>query len=120
MKTAVIILGHGSKNLQDDMAIRQIVSAMKESGGADIVEYAYLQYSQPSPGVTVERCVQQGADTIVVVPFFLQAGTHVRRDIPALLNEMKQKHLHLDIRATDYVGAHPLMNEIVKDLINKK
>jgi sirohydrochlorin ferrochelatase len=119
MKTAVIILGHGSRGYGNDAQVKRIAAAIRESMNCDIVEYAYLQYVQPTPEEAVERCVQQGAKKIVIVPYFMQAGVHVTRDIPALLEKAKQKHPTLDIRVTDYVGAHPLMEQIVADLIRK-
>jgi sirohydrochlorin ferrochelatase len=119
MKTAVIILGHGSKRYVNDTQVKRIVAAIRESMSCDIVEYAYLQYVQPTPEEAVERCVQQGAKKIVIVPFFMQAGVHVTKDIPALLEKEKQKHPTLDIRVTDYVGTHSLMEQIVADLIRK-
>lgn len=119
MKTAVIILGHGSRGYGNDAQVKRIVAAIRESMSCDIVEYAYLQYVQPTPEEAVERCVQQGAQKIVIVPFFMQAGVHVTKDIPALLEKEKQRHPTLDIRVTDYVGTHSLMEQIVADLIRK-
>jgi sirohydrochlorin ferrochelatase len=119
MKTAVIILGHGSRGNGSDAALKHIVAAIRESVSNNIVEYAYLQYVQPTPEEALDRCVQQGANKILIVPYFMQAGVHVTKDIPALLEKARQKHPTLDIRVTDYVGAHPLMEQIVADLIRK-
>ena len=119
MKTAIIILGHGSRGDGNDAAIKRIVAAIREGAGGDIVEFAYLQYAQPTPEEAVERCVEQGAKKIVIVPFFMQSGVHVTKDIPAFLEKAQQKHPALDITVTDFVGAHPLMEQVVADLINK-
>ncbi len=119
MKTAVIILGHGSRGGGNDAAVKRIVAATRESVSSDIVEYAYLQYTQPTPEEAVDRCIQQGAKKIVIVPYFMQAGVHVTRDIPALIEKMKKRHPTVDIGVTDYIGAHPLMEQIVADLIRK-
>ncbi len=119
MKTAVIILGHGSRGGGDDAAVKRIFEAVRESLSGDIVEYAYLQYAQPTPEEALKRCVQQGAKKIVIVPFFMQAGVHVTRDIPAFIEKAKKQHPTVDIGVTDYVGTHPLMEQIVADLIRK-
>jgi len=101
--------------------MRQSSGLLRQSDrvSRDIVEYAYLQYAQPTPEEAVERCVQQGAKKIVIIPYFMQAGVHVTKDIPAFLEKVKQKHPTLDVRVTDLVGAHPLMEQIVADLIGK-
>ena len=119
VKTAVIILGHGSRSDGNDAAIKRIVAAMRERASGDIVENAYLQYAQPTPEEALGRCIQQGAKIIVIVPYFMQSGVHVTKDIPAFLEKAKQKHPTVDIRVTEYVGAHPLMEQIVADLIGK-
>jgi sirohydrochlorin ferrochelatase len=91
---------------------------MKKSG-SDIVEHAFLQYVPPAPQEALERCVRQNAGRIVIVPFFLQAGAHVTRDIPALVDEARKAYPGIEIIVTDYVGAHPLMAKIVTELAEK-
>jgi sirohydrochlorin ferrochelatase len=119
MKTAVMIIGHGSRDTGGDSAVKRIVEAIKTSSSSEIVEYAFLQYVQPTPDEALDRCIRQGATKIVIVPFFMQPGVHVTRDIPAFLEKAKKQHPAMDIRVTDYVGAHPLMQRIVIDLVGK-
>lgn len=117
MKKAIIIVGHGSRDGGNDTALKRMAEELQRSG-AEIIEYAYLQYAQPTVDAALEQCIRQGAKEIVVVPFFMQAGAHVTRDIPGLLNKARSQHPDCAIRATDYVGAHPLMKRIVMDLAN--
>ncbi len=118
MKTAVIILGHGSRSNEADQAIRRVVEEVKKAGAyAHHVEHAFLQYIPPTPQDALERCARQKADRIVVVPFFLQAGAHVTRDIPELIEKARKQHPGIDIIVTEYVGAHPMMAKIVVDLV---
>jgi sirohydrochlorin ferrochelatase len=119
MKTAVIILGHGSRGNGNDAAIKRVVEAIKMSRSREIVEYAFLQYVQPTPDEALDRCIKQGAKEIVIVPFFMQAGAHVTKDIPDFLYKSRTQHPECIIRSTDYVGAHPLMTQIVMDLLGK-
>ena len=119
MRTAVIILGHGSRSTGSDTAVQAIVAAMRKSG-SDIVEHAFLQYVPPTPQEALERCAQQNADRIVIVPFFLQAGAHVMRDIPELVEEARKQYPAVEIVVTDYVGAHPLMARVVEEMIKKQ
>lgn len=120
MRTAVIILGHGSRNTGADEAIRKAVDGVRRAGVYAAVEHAFLQYVSPTPQDALERCVGQRAERIVIVPFFLQAGAHVTRDIPALIAEARKAHPGIEIVVTDYVGAHPLMAKIVEELVKKQ
>lgn len=118
MKRAVIILGHGSRDGGNDTALKRIVEELRRCGG-EIIEYAFLQYAQPTADAALDRCIAQGAKEIVIVPFFMQAGAHVTRDIPDFLNRVRARHPECDIHSTDYVGAHPMMTQIVMDLVGK-
>ncbi len=119
MKTAVIILGHGSKNRGADETVRRIAAEVKKLGGYEIVEYAFLQYVRPTPHDALENCALQKAERIVIVPFFMQSGAHVTKNIPELVGKARKRHPGVDIVVTDYAGAHPLMAKIVKDLVKE-
>jgi sirohydrochlorin ferrochelatase len=119
VRTAVIILGHGSRSKNADTAIRAVVDGMKRAGEFAVVEHAFLQYVPPTPQVVIERCVGQDVDRIVIVPFFLQAGAHVTRDIPELIEKARKQHPDIEIMVTDYVGAHPLIAKVVEELVKK-
>jgi sirohydrochlorin ferrochelatase len=120
MKKAVIILGHGSRSGGNDPTLKRIAEELQRSAGETIIEYAFLQYAQPSADVALDRCIKQGAKKIVIIPFFMQAGGHVTRDIPAFLDKARSQHPECDIRSTNYVGVHPLMSRIVMDLLDKE
>jgi sirohydrochlorin ferrochelatase len=120
VKTAILILGHGSKNMSSDDAFRRIADEVKQLGGYDIVEHAFLQYAAPTPQDALKQCIRQKADRIVIVPFFMQAGTHVTRDIPELIRRAAVQYPGISIVVTDYVGTHPLLSKIVLDLVQKK
>ena len=120
MKTAVIILGHGSRSRNADTAIRAVADGIKRDGEFAVVEHAFLQYVPPTPHEVIERCVGQNVDRIVIVPFFLQAGAHVTRDIPELVEKARKQHPKIEIIVTDYVGAHPLMAKVVEKLVGKR
>ena len=120
MRTAVIILGHGSRNAGADEAIRKVVDGVKQTGSFAVVEHAFLQYVPPTPHEVIERCAGQNVDRVVIVPFFLQAGAHVTRDIPELVEKARKQHPKIEIIVTDYVGAHPLMAKVVEELVGKR
>jgi sirohydrochlorin ferrochelatase len=119
MKTAVIILGHGSRSGGADETIKRVAAKIKKSVGHEIVEYAFLQYVQPAPQEALEYCIRQRAKKIVIVPFFMQPGAHVTKDIPAFIKKARKEHPDIDIVSTDIVGSHPLMEKIVEDLVEK-
>ena len=119
MKTAVIVLSHGTKTEGAGDPGQRIIAQVKKRGGHEIVEQAFLQHTLPALMETIESCARKNAERIVIVPYFMQPGAHVTRDIPALIEQARKKHPGIEILMTDFVGSHPLMAEIVMDLVQR-
>jgi sirohydrochlorin ferrochelatase len=119
MKTAIIVLGHGSKRQESGAPVTELTTALKSAGCFEIVEHAFLQYAAPTIEDAVGSCRRQGAGKIVIVPFFVQPGAHVMKDIPDKLEKLKRCYPNVVFTVTDYVGAHPMMLDIVADLARK-
>lgn len=119
VKTAVIILFHGSRAEGAGDVVRRITSEVRQRGGYDLVEEAFLRHAKPTLMDAIQRCVELQAEKIVIVPFFLQLGTHVTADIPGMVEEARKRYPQTTIDAADAVGLHPLMADIVLDLVEK-
>ena len=77
--TAIILLGHGSRRVEANRALETVAQDLRDLLGGVWVEPAFLQMAPPSLSTAVGDCVQAGADRIVVQPFFLFPGAHVRQ-----------------------------------------
>lgn len=119
MKTAVIILFHGSRSERAGAAVEDIISSVRARGGYDLVERAFLQHAAPDLPSAIERVAAQGVQRIVVVPYFMQTGTHVTADVPDVVREVRKLRPGIEIVVTPAVGTHELMAEIVVDLVRK-
>jgi len=117
VKTAVIILFHGSKAEGASDVVQRITSQVRQRGGYDLVEAAFLQHAKPTLLNASQRCVELQAKKIVVVPFFVQMGTHVKADIPRLVAELRHGNPEIKIVLTEPIGSHPLLVDVVLDLV---
>ena len=116
MKRAVIILFHGSRAEGSGELVHRIITEVRRRGHFGIVAEAFLQNATPGLRESVSFCIQQHAEKIVVVPFFLQLGTHVTADIPLLVDEIRHGNPEIEIALTEPVGAHPLLVDVILDL----
>ncbi len=119
VKTAVIILGHGSKRQGAGDPLAGLATAVRNGHGVEIVEHAFLQYVPPSLPEMVAQCVDRGAERVVIVPFFVLPGAHVIKDIPEIVEQLRRQYPGTVFAVTDHVGGHPLMAQIVADLVGK-
>src|SRR5262249_21152514 len=80
--TALLLIAHGSRHPEANDDLRHVAAALRQRGHA-VVEAAFLELADPNIDAAGERCVAQGAEIVVLVPYFLAAGVHVRRDLTA-------------------------------------
>lgn len=113
--TGVIVVDHGSRLPDANEFLVPVIDALR-AGGHAIVEAAHLEIATPGIAAAFESCVTQGAEHIVVCPFFLLPGRHVTEDIPAQVAVCAADH---DVTAviTEPVGVHPEIAEVVAALV---
>jgi len=115
-KRAVLIVGHGSRLKGSQKSIEQLVNRLKDDRRFPIVYGAYLSYRLPSIPAAVDRCVREGADEILILPYFLSIGSHVKSDIPRLVSLAQKKYgQKTKIRLSPYLGYHEKIVAVVKE-----
>jgi sirohydrochlorin cobaltochelatase len=108
MPDAIVLFAHGARDPAWARPFEAIAGFMRERDPATPVVLAYLELMQPRLAEAVAGLVEQGARRVRVVPLFLGAGGHVRRDLPELLDTIRAAHagLHpgLQLDATPAIG----------------
>ena len=62
MKTAILLIGHGSRAPEANEAMYQVAATLKDSQNGGIIECAFLEISQPDIGTGLSNCRQAGAE----------------------------------------------------------
>jgi sirohydrochlorin ferrochelatase len=119
VKTGVVVLFHGSSTEGSGDMAQRIVNDVTTRGKFDVVEKAFLQYGMPDFHEAIAKCVHHKATNIIIVPFFLQTGVHVTKDIPDHVDRVKRRWPDLKVSVTDAVGSHRLMVDVVLSLIGE-
>ena len=88
------------------------------AGGSDggIVELCRMSGRGTPFGEAFERCVRQGAKEIIVIPYFLHFGVHLRQDIPEMLREAVAKHPEVRL----VLGRHLGYDDALVALVEKR
>lgn len=115
MKTALIVFAHGSTVESANQSVRNVVAEMAQLGDFQLVETAFLEGGRPDLAGAVDLLSNQGADRICVVPYFLTSGTHLKRDLPKLVDACKTAHPHLDFLVSPPLDGHPSLARILID-----
>ena len=59
---------------------------------------------QPDLDTAVDGLVADGCGRVTVVPIFFGVGSHLRRDLPALIDALRVRHPAIDIAVADAAG----------------
>ena len=114
---AIILVDHGSRRDESNEMLVDVVREFAAATGWPIVEPAHMELAEPSIATAFERCVERGATTVVLFPYFLSPGRHWNDDIPRLAAEAARNHPGIRFLVTAPFGLHPLMAKVIDERI---
>ena len=104
---ALLLAAHGSRRAAANAEVARLAERLAAAAGDawPLVRHAFLELAEPDLPTGLDACAAAGAGAIVVVPYFLAAGRHVREDLPALVAAARRRHPGIDIRLRPHLGA---------------
>ena len=93
MTRGILLFAHGARDPRWAEPFDDVARRVRQRDPALSVQLAFLEFMTPSLREAGQALAESGCTRVDVVPLFLGAGGHVRKDLPALL--------------TDLAGAYP-------------
>ena len=90
------------------MALADLIRAKTDRA----VEPCFLELTRPTIAEGLERLVERGAERITIAPLLLFAAGHAKRDIPAEVAEVVNRHPNLQIDQLPALESHELLLEL--------
>lgn len=115
-KPAIILLGHGSRVRQAGDDMEKIATALRDRYGYPHVACCFMSRLGPHVPETLHSLVAAGETNILVIPYFLHSGLHLRLDIPELLQREAQQYPGVRIR----LGAHLGYDHALVSLVHRR
>ncbi|WP_018248719.1 sirohydrochlorin chelatase [Orenia marismortui] len=116
MKKGIVLLSHGSKSPTANQELVDLSSQLEES--LDIpVKGANLQFSKPDFWKAVDELISLEVKEIIIIPLFIFAGKHVKKDIPNLISKAEERYSKIKFTSTNHLAAN---NDLLKKLIASK
>jgi len=108
---ALLLIAHGSRRKQSNDEVVVLAEKLKKNCAEqyEIIHAGFLELAQPMIPDGIKKCVEEGATSIVVLPYFLNSGRHVVEDIPNIVSETKLDYPNIDIKIAPHLGASDLM-----------
>ena len=115
MATGVVVFAHGSSVESANEAVRIVARVISEDKNFPLVATSFLDGGKPDLPTAVADLVSRGADRILVVPYFLTVGLHLKRDLPDLIAKIREERVDLQIQVTPPLDGHVGLGAILRD-----
>ncbi|MBE0598282.1 MAG: CbiX/SirB N-terminal domain-containing protein [Desulfuromonadales bacterium] len=113
MKTAILLIGHGSRVAGANQPLYEIATLVQEMTGCEIVEVCCRQAQADWLQAGIDRCVARGAERLLLHPYFLYAGAHVVDELPAQMALAAKRHPQLAMLLSEPLGVDRKLAEVV-------
>ena len=115
----VLILAHGSHENDTEKTLDEVTGMLKKKLPDTIIETAYLQFRKRTLETGLEALIGQGVNDILLIPYFLFSGVHIRRDIPEEIDAFLLNRAGVKITMGDTLGADPRLADILADRVQQ-
>jgi len=116
--TTVILWAHGSAVPEANEEVARLAAEVTRRAQCP-ARCAFLEQAQPDLPAAVAEAVAAGARRIVVIPYFLTMGVHMRRDLPRLIAEQQARFPAVDFRAGQSLEGYPGMAQALLDRVEE-
>jgi len=112
---AILLVAHGSRRKQSNDEVLSIAEKLRNNclQQYDIVNAAFLELAEVLIPDGIKKCVNDGATSIIVLPYFLNSGRHVVEDIPNVVSDTAVHYPEIDIKIAPHLGASDLMVDLL-------
>jgi sirohydrochlorin ferrochelatase len=112
---ALLLIAHGSRRQQSNDEVIVLADRLKLNcvEQYDIVHAGFLELAETLIPDGIKKCIDDGATSIIVLPYFLNSGRHVVEDIPNIVNDTKPHYPNIDIKIAPHLGASELMMKLL-------
>jgi sirohydrochlorin cobaltochelatase len=111
--TPLILFAHGARDSRWAEPFEAMRAGLLAQAPGRRVELAFLEFMQPTLPQVAARLHDEGVRQALVVPLFLAAGGHLRRDLPAMVEAIGRDHPGLSLEVHVPLGESPEMRQAI-------
>lgn len=115
----IVLLAHGSRDPRWRMPFEVLISDLKHELGQEKVELAYMEFCSPSLEDVVYQSYKDGYTKLNFLPMFMASGSHLRNDVPKILEKLKEGKRDLTLSLLSPIGEHELMVKAISGIVKE-
>ena len=116
-RTGLLIMAHGSPDPRSNAPIYEVARRVRATGRYEAVTVCFMDLNEPSILDAAGAMAASGIAHIIATPFFLHMGSHVTKDLPALIAAARQHHPACSIILAEHLGYDRLLLDVIADRI---
>lgn len=116
---ALLLIAHGSRRPEANADLEFVAADMRRRGQFGFVQCSYLELAGPDIQTGGAKCVEAGATSVLMLPYFLSPGRHVTEDLAAARDRLATQFPHVAFTLAAPLAGHPLLLEAVADRANE-
>ena len=102
----LLLFAHGARDPRWALPFEAVAERVRAARPGTPVCLAFLEFMAPGLVEAGVQLVSEGCRRVEVMPLFLGAGGHVRKDLPVLMDALRAAHPGV------HFGLHPAVGEV--------
>lgn len=115
----ILLAAHGSRAKTTEQTLEVLAEKVRDMTGVENMEIGFMEFSDRTIPSGLDRLRERGCTDVVVVPYFLFEGVHIREDIPELLRAYAMAHPDMRIRLGRTLGVDDRLAGIVSEQVQE-
>jgi precorrin-8X/cobalt-precorrin-8 methylmutase len=112
-KTGAILVSHGSPRSEANQQFqRKMDRVARRLEGMPVVS-AFFSIARPTIAEKISELAEQGVEHVIVLPYFLHNGQHIRVDLPEQLEECRAQFPDMTIELTGTLRDEPGLEDML-------
>ena len=110
----ILLIGHGSSDKNARIAFEYTINSLRSFYRT--VKYCFLELDKPNIQDGIKTMIENNPNVIILMPYFLHNGAHMKRDVIIDVNEAVKKYQFKNVFMTKHLGVD---NKLVDLLIER-
>ena len=111
----ILIVSHGSPRAEANQGFEAMVARVASRLGKAAILPTFFSITEPDIPERVATLVASGERRMLLMPYFLYSGQHVTVDIPALVDQCRQRFPAVTIEMLPTLENDPALEDLVVD-----